>query len=57
MCTYFTPRELLKQKALFLLKYNYSEQYIDAVLLSNGSYSVTDVREAIEEARKELQES
>lgn len=57
MCTYFTPRESLKQKALFLLKYNYSEQYIDAVLLSDGRYSVADVRQAIEEAREELKNS
>lgn len=57
MCTYFTPRESLKQKAYAMLKYNYSEQYIDAVLLSNGSFSTADVRQAIKDAREELKNS
>ncbi|MBN1117789.1 MAG: hypothetical protein JXA77_11325 [Bacteroidales bacterium] len=57
MCNYFAPRESLKQKALYLLKYDYSEQYIDAVLLTDGRYSISDVRKAIEEAKDELKNS
>jgi 5,10-methenyltetrahydromethanopterin hydrogenase len=39
--------------AKYLIGAGYSEEYVDATLLSNGSYSVTEIRDAIKIAKGE----
>jgi hypothetical protein len=43
----------LKHRVKILLNAGYSEQYIDAVLLCDGRFSIQDNREAIEEVKRE----